>query len=421
MGQKRVARLSRMLVGLVVAMALAGAALVAQAQREPIRIGLLNAMTGPLAVNGTEINEGIRLYWEDEMSGQVAGRPVRLLVEDEEGKADVGLTKVRKLVEADRVHLILGPVSSAVAVAIRDYVHERTIPTIITQATANNLTAEKASPSVFRSAMSSYQQEAAGGWYVAAKLGHKRIAVVALDYVAGHEQADGFIKAFRESGGQSVEKVLMPLGAMDVAPYLTRVQDKAPQLDAVVAILWGPSAPQWVKAWNEYGLKGKLPLLTLGETVNETYLRSVGDTALGVVSWLSYSPVLDTGENKRFVQAFNKKFRKDPVYNNHLGYLAADRLSPSGPAGRPGTAHRRGRGAGAESRSARSAPARPPTGRRLRGAPHRGPGTPDARGLAGPRARRRGSRARRASLRVPPGRAPPPGRTRRNPARIHAA
>src|ERR1700704_1959706 len=156
-----VALRSRVLAALIVAMVVPVAALVAQAQREPIRIGLLNAMTGPLAVNGTEINEGIRLYWEDEMGSQVAGRPVRLLVEDEEGKADVGLTKVRKLVESDGVHLILGPVSSAVAVAIRDYVHERTIPTIITQATANHLTAEKASPSIFRSAMSSYQQEAA--------------------------------------------------------------------------------------------------------------------------------------------------------------------------------------------------------------------------------------------------------------------
>ena len=125
MGQKRLARLSRVLVGLVVAIVVSGAVLIAQAQREPIRIGLLHAITGPLAVNGTEINEGIRLYWEDEMSSQVAGRPVRLLVEDEEGKADVGLTKTRKLVESDRVHLILGPVSSAVAVAIRDYVHER--------------------------------------------------------------------------------------------------------------------------------------------------------------------------------------------------------------------------------------------------------------------------------------------------------
>src|SRR5438105_14702999 len=252
------------------------------------------------------------------MGSEVARRPVQLIVEDSEGKADVRLTKVRKLVESDRVHLILGPVSSAVAVAIRDYVHERTIPTIIPSQTVNSLTAETRSPSVFRSAMSSYQQEAAGGWYVAAKLGHKRIAVVALDYVAGHEQADGFIKAFRESGGQSVEKVLMPLGAMDVAPYITRIQDKASQVDAVVGILWGPSAPQWIKAWSEYGLKGKLPLLTLGETVNETYLRSVGDAALGVVSWLSYSPVLDTGEHQRLVQTFNKQFSKDQIYNNDV-------------------------------------------------------------------------------------------------------
>ena len=300
----------------------AGLAL-AQAPKEPIKIGGLNSTTGPLAVNGTEINEGMRLYWEDEMGGQVAGRPVRLLLEDDEGKPDVGLTKVRKLAESDKVHMILGPVSSAVAVAIRDYLVDRKVPLIITQATANNLTNEKASPTVFRSAMSSYQQEAAGGWYVAAKLGHKRIAVVGLDYVAGVEQTDGFIKTFMESGGQSAEKIMMPLGAMDVAPYITRVQGKAGELDAVVGILWGPSAPQWLKAWQEYGLKGKLPLLTLGETVNETYLRSVGDAALGVVSWMSYTPTIDTAENKRFVQAFHRKYRKDPVYNNHLGYLAA--------------------------------------------------------------------------------------------------
>jgi branched-chain amino acid transport system substrate-binding protein len=323
MHEKTTGRLRAMLAGFAVLAIVAAGPALAQAPKDPIKIGGLNAITGPLAVNGTEINEGIRLYWEDEMSGQVAGRPVRLILEDDEGKPDVGLTKVRKLAESDKVHMILGPVSSAVAVAIRDYVAERKVTLIITQATANNLTAEKASPSIFRSAMSSYQQEAAGGWYVAAKLGHKRIAVVGLDYVAGHEQTDGFIKTFMESGGQSAEKVLMPLGAMDVAPYITRVQSKAGDLDAVVAILWGPSAPQWLKAWQEYGLKGRIPLLALGETVNETYLRSVGDAALGVVSWMSYTPTIDTAENKRFVQAFNRKYRKDPVYNNHLGYLAA--------------------------------------------------------------------------------------------------
>ncbi len=323
MERKSPSRRSRVLIGFVVAMVVCGAAFVAQAQREPIKIGLLNTSTGPLAVNGTEINEGIRLYWDDEMGGQVAGRPVRLIAEDDESKPDVGLTKTRKLVESDRVHLVLGPVSSGVALAIRDYLNERKLPWIITQATANQLTAEKASPILFRSAMSSYQQEAAGGWYVAAKLGHKRIAVVGLDYVAGQEQTDGFIKTFMESGGQSVEKVLMPLGATDVAPYVTRIQSKAGDLDAVVAVLWGPSAPQWLRAYQEYGLKGKLPLLALGETVSETYLQKVGDAALGIVSWMSYQPTIDTPENKRFVQAFTRKYKKEPVYNNHLGYLAA--------------------------------------------------------------------------------------------------
>jgi branched-chain amino acid transport system substrate-binding protein len=301
----------------------AGGAGFGQPAPEPIRIGLINEITGPLAVNGMEVNEGIKLYWQEEMGNQVAGRGVKLIVEDTEGKPDVALTKCRKLIESDKVHLILGPVSSAVAVAVRDYLHERRVPTIITQATANHLTAEKASPSIFRSAMSSYQQEAAGGWYVAAKLGHKRIAVVGLDYVAGHEQTDGFIKTFMESGGQSAEKILMPLGTIDVAPYITRIQNKAAEYDAVVGILWGPSAPQWLKAWEEYGLKGKVPLLTLGETVSESYLRTVGDAAVGIVSWFSYAPTLDSAENKRFVQAFNKKYKKDPVYNNHLGYLAA--------------------------------------------------------------------------------------------------
>ena len=95
----------------------------AQALKEPIKIGGLHPLTGPLAVNGSEITEGIKLYWEDEMGNQVAGRSVRLILEDTEGKPDVGLTKARRLVESERVHLMLGPVSSGVAVAVRDYMH----------------------------------------------------------------------------------------------------------------------------------------------------------------------------------------------------------------------------------------------------------------------------------------------------------
>src|SRR5437879_3974306 len=239
--KQRIARVSVVVLALV----LVAPTAFAQTSKEPIKIGVLNELTGPLAVNGSEVNEGIKLYWQDEMANQVAGRPVRLIVEDSEGKPDVGLTKARKLVERDGAHLILGPVSSAVAAAFRDYLHERKVPTIVTQATANRLTAARASPFVFRSAMSSYQQEAAGGWYVSAKLGYKRIAVVALDYVAGHEQADGFVKTFMEGGGQAGEEVLMPLGAIDLAPYITRIHSKASGLGREAAILRRTGRPPW--------------------------------------------------------------------------------------------------------------------------------------------------------------------------------
>src|SRR5437763_14722465 len=126
MNTKRIVDLLVLAVVVAVVVVLVAAPTVpAQAPKEPIRIGVLNAITGPLAVNGSEINEGIKLYWEDEMNNQVAGRTVRLVVEDEEGKPDVALTKVRKLVESDKVHMVLGPVPSAGAVALRDYTVER--------------------------------------------------------------------------------------------------------------------------------------------------------------------------------------------------------------------------------------------------------------------------------------------------------
>src|SRR5207237_9030108 len=120
-----------------------GVTALAQGSREPIKIGVLNSITGPLAVNGTEINEGIKLYWEDEMSLQVAGRQVRLIVDDDEAKPDVGLTKTKKMVESDKVQVILGPVSSAIAVDMREYVHARKIPLIDKQSTATTHTIER--------------------------------------------------------------------------------------------------------------------------------------------------------------------------------------------------------------------------------------------------------------------------------------
>ncbi len=288
----------------------------------PIRIGVLHDLTGPLAQIGSELNEGVRLHMS-EISSEVAGRKLELTFEDPETKVDPGLTKLRKLVERDRVHLVIGPVNSALAYAMRDYIHRMKVPTIITQATATDLTQGKASPYLFRTGFGSEQLNLPVGWYAYTKLGYRRVILVALDHVSGREQAGGFMKTFKQLGGTVVSEVYAPLGTPDWAPYLARLRADLEKADVVVAIMWGADAIRFVKSYSEYGLKGLKPVLAHGSAVDEALLPSEGEAALGMTNYLFYTPTLDTPENRRFRDLMRKHANKEPTNYHELGYVTA--------------------------------------------------------------------------------------------------
>ena len=79
----------------------------APAQKGPIKIGLLMPETGPLAANGKDMANGIQLFFE-EQGWKLAGREVKLITEDDEGKPPTGLAKARSLVESQGVHVARG-------------------------------------------------------------------------------------------------------------------------------------------------------------------------------------------------------------------------------------------------------------------------------------------------------------------------
>ncbi len=288
----------------------------------PIRIGVLHDTTGPLAQVGIELNEGVRAHMQ-EINSEVAGRKLELTFEDPETKVDPGLTKLRKLVERDKVHLVIGPVNSALAYAMRDYIHQRKVPTVITQATATDLTQGKASPYLFRTGFGSEQLNLPFGWYAHTKLGYRRVLLVALDHVAGREQAGGFMKTFRQVGGTIVSETYAPLGTADWAPYLTRLRGELEKADAVVAVMWGADAIRFVKGYTEYGLKGVKPLLAHGSAVDEALLPSEGEAALGVLSYSYYTPTLETPVNRRFADLMRRLTGKEPSTYHELGYVTA--------------------------------------------------------------------------------------------------
>ena len=288
------------------------------AAQEPIRIGLPLALTGPLALNGEDNRKGTLLYFE-EVGFQLSGRKVEVKVEDTEAKPDVALTKVRKLVERDRVHALVGIVSSAEAYALRDYIHAQGVPTVITTAGAKDVTLARKSPVIFRVANDTTQEALALGHYAFTRLAYRRTLVIASDFAGGRELAQSFVQTFSRAGGQALQQVFAPLGTIDFAPYIAQL--KLDQADVLFVWFAGGEPIRMITQLKEYGVK--TPILSQGALAANYALPSMGDAALGIVTAKHYSDVLDTPENRRFVAAFVKKYNDRPDAWSEQGYVGA--------------------------------------------------------------------------------------------------
>jgi branched-chain amino acid transport system substrate-binding protein len=285
----------------------------------PIRLGFLTVKSGALAAGGKQMEDGLRLFLK-ERNNMVAGRKVELIVADTAGQPAVTKTKAQELVEKDKVDVIIGPLAAFEALAIDDYIRRAQVPVISPSAAAEDLTQRKPNPWFVRAVGTSAQPSHAMGEYAARELKYKRIAIVADDFAFGHEIAAGFQRTFEENGGKVVQKLWSPLNVADYGSYIGQIR---PDVDAVYAAFAGGNGIKFVKQYNEYGLKGKIPLLGAMTTVDEGVLKSMGDEAVGVVSNGWYTAALDNPNNKRFVQAINKETKDDPGYYTVGAYGAA--------------------------------------------------------------------------------------------------
>src|SRR5437868_3792776 len=282
--------------GISKALAMAGLAMVSAVAlaQEPIRVGFLTVKSGALAAGGKQMEDGLRLFLK-ERNNTIAGRKVELVVADTGGQPAITKTKTQELVEKDRVNVIIGPLAAFEALAIDDYIRKAQVPVISPSAAAEDLTQRKPIPWFVRAVGTSAQPSHAMGEYAAKELKYKRVAIVADDFAFGHEIAAGFQRTFEENGGKVVQKLWAPLNVADYGSYIGQIR---PDVDAVYAAFAGGNGIKFVKQYNEYGLKGKIPLLGAMTTVDEGILKSMGDEAVGIISNGWYTAALDNPNNK---------------------------------------------------------------------------------------------------------------------------
>ena len=295
-----------------------GLGLSATAGAEELRIGYLAPLTGGLAQTGIDMRDGFLLYL-DQHGNKLGGMDVKLIIEDEQGKGDVAVTKAKKLVLQDKVHMLIGGVLASTGYALAPVSTELKTMYIPSIPAADDLTQRqlKNFPYLIRTSWSSSQpNHPLGQW--ACDQGYKKIVTIAADYAFGYETVGGFQKAFEDCGGKIIQKIWPPLGAKDFGPFIPTIKADA---DAVFSLMVGPMPAQFIKQMRGAGFKK--PIIGGGTSYDEFVLPFMGDEAVGDVSALHYSAALQTPENEAFVKAYRAKFGKVPSYYSENNYTTA--------------------------------------------------------------------------------------------------
>ncbi|MDR7538077.1 MAG: ABC transporter substrate-binding protein [Armatimonadota bacterium] len=280
------------------------------AQQGPIKIGAAWPLTGLVAASGKDMLNGFELYLES-INRTMAGRRVEFIMEDTGGVPANALTKTRKLVERDRVHLVMVGLLATEGYAVRDYVTRFRAITLFPIVAADDLTQRVGSPYIIRTGWASSQPSHPFAEYVYKTLRYRKVATIANDYAFGYEVVGGFHKSFEDLGGCVVQKIWNPLGTPDFGPFLAQLRR---DVDAIFALEVGADAIRFMKQYEEFGLKARLPLIGGGVLTDESLLRSMGDEAIGTITALQWSAALATDHAKRFVDAYKAKFGTAPSY-----------------------------------------------------------------------------------------------------------
>ena len=295
----------RFLLSGVAAAAFAATLGVAWAQGQPIKIGLLATLEGPFAAGGADGVRGAELALK-QRGGMVAGRKVEIIKASSDAKPEVAVNATRKLVEQDKVDVMVGPLSGGEGIAVKDYAKTQPTITFINGASgAQATTLDNPAPNFFR-----FNTEGAQ-WMVglgnaALKKGYKNVMVIAEDYSFPYSQVQGFMTEFCKGGGKVPVKAWVPLGGKDYASTIARIPK---EVDALLLVLGGADAVNFLNQYEAAG--GDKPILGGSITVSQDVLNYRGKKRDSLVGTLSAGPLADAydgAEWKKFVADYQQAY-----------------------------------------------------------------------------------------------------------------
>jgi branched-chain amino acid transport system substrate-binding protein len=265
-----------------------------------VEVGMIVTLSGPPAALGQQAVDGFQLALDD-LGGTLGGEAATLIVEDDELKPEVALSKANALVEQEEVDFVVGTIFSNMLQAVFRPVVESETFLISPNAGPSTFAGRNCNPYFFVTSYQNNQNAEVMGAHAQAA-GYEKVFMIAPNYQAGRDNMEGFRMHYE---GEIVDEVYVPLGHQDYSAEIARIATS--EADAVFAFTPGGMGVRFVRQFRDAGLADRIQFMSVF-TTDETTLPAQQDAAEGFIAAGNWAPDTPTEANAAFVAAFEEKY-----------------------------------------------------------------------------------------------------------------
>src|SRR5687767_3975601 len=280
--------------------------------QQKVKIGFITTFTGPQGVMGQYMKDSVELAL-DHLGRKVGGLEVEMVYGDDQFKPDVGVQVAEEMLKKHQVDFVSGIIWSNVMLAVVPVVTGAGKIMVGTNAGASPLAGSQCNELYFSTSWNNDQTPEAMGKFMQDQ-GINDVYVLAPNDQAGKDMVAGFKRYYK---GRFVEEIYTKMGQQDYQAEITQLRSKNPK--AVFAFYPGGMGIQFLRQYDQAGLRGKLPLYTV-YTVDEISIPAVKDAAVGIKEARFWSPDLKNPANEKYVNDYKKKYGKLPVFYGAQSY-----------------------------------------------------------------------------------------------------
>jgi branched-chain amino acid transport system substrate-binding protein len=275
----------------------------ANAAGDTIKIGFFATLEGTYTSLGEDGQHGFDLALQQHHN-MAGGKKLEIIRGSSDASPDSALRAARKLVEQDKVDILIAPLSGAEGIAVHDYAKGQPQVTFINGCSAAlETTYVNPAPNFFRFNLDGAQIHKGLGQYIYNVKHYKKIATIAEDYAFTYTQVFGLALDYCPAGGQITKRLWVPLGTKDFASYIPQLLSE--DVDAIYLGLGGADALNFLNQYQQAG--GHAHLIGGSIMIDQTVLASKGkakDALIGVPSATHWADTWDDPHWQAFVKDF---------------------------------------------------------------------------------------------------------------------